>query len=91
MPSSSDCALTRERIHDVLWNLAAGRVGKDPKELTPETRLIHDLGADSLDIAELSLHLEQELGVELPSRVLDNPDLTLGECEQALAAACACG
>jgi acyl carrier protein len=80
--------LTAERIHEVLWKVAAGRAGKDPAELTPETRLLQDLGLDSLDLAELAMELEDELGVSLPDEALENPELTLGEVEQALRTKC---
>jgi acyl carrier protein len=80
--------LTAERIHEVLWRLAAQRAGEDPARLTPETRLLQDLGNDSLDIADLAMELEDELGVTLPNEALENPELTLGEVEQAIRARC---
>jgi acyl carrier protein len=80
--------LTAERIHEVLWKMVAQRAGEDPAKLTPELRLLQDLGNDSLDVAELAMELEDELGVTLPNEALDNPDLTLGELEQALCARC---
>jgi acyl carrier protein len=81
-------ALTAERIHEVLWRVAAQRAGQDPDTLTPEMRLLQDLGNDSLDLAELAMELEDELGVTLPDEALEKPDLTLGEVEQAIRAGC---
>jgi acyl carrier protein len=80
--------LTAERIHEVLWKAAARRAGEDAANLTPETRLLQDLGNDSLDLAELAMELEDELGVPLPDDALEKPDLTLGEVEQAIRARC---
>lgn len=38
-----------------------------PEEnITPESKLIEDLKADSLDVVELIMDLEQEYGVEIP-------------------------
>ena len=39
-----------------------------PKDdITPETTFVDDLGADSLDIVELVMALEEEYDVEIPS------------------------
>lgn len=35
-------------------------------ELTPETRFIEDLGADSLDIIQLSSEMENMFGITIP-------------------------
>ena len=35
-------------------------------EVVPEARFIDDLGADSLDIVELIMALEDEYGLEIP-------------------------
>jgi acyl carrier protein len=36
------------------------------QQLTPEAKFIEDLGADSLDIVELVMALEEEFGLEIP-------------------------
>ena len=36
------------------------------EEITMESRLIEDLKADSLDIVELIMDLEQEYGIQIP-------------------------
>ena len=38
----------------------------DPKQLAPEAKFIEDLGADSLDIVELVMAMEEEVEVEIP-------------------------
>ncbi|OQB24743.1 MAG: Acyl carrier protein [Firmicutes bacterium ADurb.Bin182] len=38
----------------------------DKGTITPESRLIEDLKADSLDVVELIMDLEQEFGIEIP-------------------------
>ena len=38
----------------------------DVKQLTPEAKFIEDLGADSLDIVELVMALEEEFEIEIP-------------------------
>jgi acyl carrier protein len=86
--SSSKSTLTREQVHEVLWRLAATHTGKEVKELTPTSRLTQDLGADSLDVAELTMALEEELGITLPNEGFDNPNLSLGEIEEAVCKQC---
>ena len=39
---------------------------KDLEEITMETTFIDDLGADSLDIVELIMALEEEFDIEVP-------------------------
>ena len=36
------------------------------QQLTPEAKFIEDLGADSLDIVELVMALEEEFGLDIP-------------------------
>ena len=38
----------------------------DVKEIKPEASIIKDLGADSLDIVELIMAIEEEFGIEIP-------------------------
>ena len=37
----------------------------DPEKITPETDIMADLGADSLDLVELIMTLEEEYGVSV--------------------------
>lgn len=53
----------------------------DEEHLTLDARLVEDLGADSLDIVELQLDLEQRCKVETPDLWIDDeimPQLTVG-------------
>jgi len=40
--------------------------------ITEETRLVEDLKADSLDIVELIMDVEQEYGIQVPEEELQN-------------------
>ncbi|MEL6906338.1 MAG: SUMF1/EgtB/PvdO family nonheme iron enzyme, partial [Planctomycetota bacterium] len=42
------------------------QTGADPSTLRPETDLVRDLGIDSLDLVEIFMEVEQDLGVTLP-------------------------
>ena len=39
----------------------------DPATITLDTDMVEDLGADSLDVVELTMALEEEFNVELPA------------------------
>ena len=47
-------------------DLIAKQLGIDPAKIKTESSFIEDLGADSLDIVELIMALEEEIGVEIP-------------------------
>ncbi|MCX7903729.1 MAG: acyl carrier protein [Caloramator sp.] len=48
----------KERISDIL--------GVDPDDITMDSHFIDDLGADSLDIVELIMALEEDFDLEIP-------------------------
>ncbi len=51
-------------IFEKLAAIVAEQFGVDADNITPETTFEGDLGADSLDIVELSMALEEEFGME---------------------------
>ena len=51
-------------LFERLAKLIAEQFGVDPEEITMRTSFAEDLGADSLDIVELSMALEEEFNVE---------------------------
>jgi acyl carrier protein len=76
--------LTPEKIHEIIWSLAAKHSNKDVTQIRPESRLVQDLGADSLTVVEFSMELEEELGLTFPETVLDKKDLTMADVEKAV-------
>ena len=50
-----------EKVRDAL----AAQFEIDPDKITMETNLIDDLGADSLDVVELIMNIEDEFGVSI--------------------------
>ena len=50
-----------EKVRDAL----ASQFELDPESVTMDTNLVDDLGADSLDVVELIMELEDEFGVAI--------------------------
>lgn len=50
--------------------IIAEQLGIDKKKIQPESHLINDLKADSLDVVALVMDLEQEYGIEIPDEDL---------------------
>ncbi len=67
--------------------LVADTLGVDVADLSPDVSLVDDLAADSLDVAELVVRVETELGITLADRVVDRVR-TYGELVRAALAAC---
>lgn len=45
--------------------MVASQLGKSEDEITPESSFIEDLGADSLDLVELIMSMEDKFGLEI--------------------------
>jgi acyl carrier protein len=58
---------SEDRVKEII----AKELEVDPKQLAPEARFIEDLGADSLDIVELVMALEEEFGLDIPDEDAD--------------------
>ena len=53
-------------IFEKVRKIIADQLGLDPMDITMESSFIDDLGADSLDIVELIMALEEEFDIEIP-------------------------
>jgi acyl carrier protein len=58
--------LDREEILQKIQEITADRLGVDESEVTPEASFREDLEADSLDLVELIMELEEAFGMEIP-------------------------
>ena len=63
--------------------IVADSLGADVNTLTAETSFKEDLGADSLDLFEMVMALEEEFEVEIPTEDLENIK-TIGDVEAYL-------
>lgn len=57
----SDKSVT-EKVTDIIVE----QLGVSADQVTPESKMIEDLGADSLDAVELVMAVEEEFGIEVP-------------------------
>lgn len=55
-----------DAIFEKIKNVIAEQMGIEADSITMETTFIDDLGADSLDIVELIMALEEEFDLEIP-------------------------
>jgi acyl carrier protein len=55
-------ATVQPKVKEVI----AEQLGVDMDRIKPEASFIDDLGADSLDIVELVMAMEEEFGIEIP-------------------------
>jgi acyl carrier protein len=55
-----------EEINERVKSIIAEQLGVSMEEVVPEASFIEDLGADSLDIVELIMALEEEYDMEIP-------------------------
>ena len=51
-------------MFDKLCKLIAEQFGVDPESVTADSAFVDDLGADSVDLVDLSMALEEEFGME---------------------------
>lgn len=59
-------------MFDKVKAILAKQLRKDPAIITPESRIKRDLGADSIDILQLLMRVEDQYGIVIPDRALAN-------------------
>lgn len=52
-------------VEDKIANIIADKLSVDLKEVVPEANFIDDLGADSLDLVELIMSMEEEFEIDI--------------------------
>ncbi len=58
-------------MFEKMREIIAEQLGVDEDEITPDTSFKEDLGADSLDLFELTMALEDEYDIEIPAEELE--------------------
>ncbi len=57
---------------EALKKAMATILGMDPNEIEMDMEFLADLGADSLDVYQIVMGVEEELGITIPSEPLQN-------------------
>ena len=55
-------------IEQRVQNLIVERLGVNTSQVTADAKIVEDLGADSLDVVELVMALEEEFSCEVPDQ-----------------------
>lgn len=64
--------MEREEIIDKVKSVIVEQLNVDEDVVTEDASFIDDLGADSLDIVELVMALEEEFGISIPDEQAEN-------------------
>lgn len=59
-------------VFEKIKNILSEQLGADEEEMTMDTNIAKDLGADSLDVVELLMSIEDEFEVEIPDEEIEN-------------------
>jgi acyl carrier protein len=71
-PAVTDCVrkggvnVERDEIMDKVRSVIVEQLSVEEDDVTEDAAFIDDLGADSLDIVELVMALEEEFGISIP-------------------------
>ena len=60
--------MTEQKVKDIL----AKQLGVDVNKINEQTNIATDLGADSLDLVEILMSLEEEFSVSIPDEAIPN-------------------
>ena len=76
--------MERSEIQDKVCSILAEQLAVDAQKVTPAARFSEDLDADSLDLVEAVLALEEEFGVSIPEEEMESVK-TVGEAIDLIA------
>lgn len=57
-----------EKLRDIICE----QLELEPESVTPESLIVDDLGADSLDIVDMIMTIEEEFNIEVPDEAIEN-------------------
>jgi acyl carrier protein len=64
--------MDRQEIEERVRKVLAEQLSVDVEKVTPDARFEEDLDADSLDLVEAVLGLEEELSVDIPEEEMES-------------------
>jgi acyl carrier protein len=72
-----------ENLQERLYALLASQLGLEREELVPEAHILDDLGADSLDVVELMMAIEESFEIVVPDEDVERLQ-TIADVQQYL-------
>ena len=66
-----------------LQGIIAEVLNVDAEEITMETTFVYDLGADSLDVFQIIMGIEEEFDIEIPNEAAEKI-VTVGDAAEAI-------
>ena len=66
-----------------LQSIIAEVMNVDPDEVTPEPTFVDDLGADSLDVFQIIMGIEEEFDIEIPNEKIEKI-VSVGDAAEAI-------
>jgi acyl carrier protein len=76
---------SENQLESRIRSLVADQLGVDISEVIPGANILDDLGADSLDVVELVMSLEDAFDIEVPDEVVEGMR-TIGDIEKYVVA-----
>ena len=76
--------MDRQEIESRVRKVLAEQLAVDESQVTPQARFAEDLNADSLDLTEAVLALEDEMGIEIPEEEMEGVK-TVGQAVELVA------
>jgi acyl carrier protein len=58
--------LNQQQVFEKVKTIVVDQLGVEEEEVTMQASLVDDLGADSLDLVELAMAVEEEFEIEIP-------------------------
>ena len=68
-------------LGDRIRTIVVEQLGVEPADVTANASILDDLGADSLDVVELVMALEEEFDIEVPDEAVETIR-TIGDMER---------
>ena len=78
---------SRGEVEQTLQEIFMDALGVEEENIQSEVSLVHDLGAESIDLLDIGFRVYQTFGVELPTKAIQNSVLgwrNMGELTQIL-------
>ena len=60
------------RVFEKVKSIVADQLDVEEEKVTAEASITEDLGADSLDVVDLVMSIEEEFDIEIPDEAVEN-------------------